>query len=183
MKKILLPSAFLSLALFAGCDTLNQISTTSSQTSTGSTVSASSSGSITQSEATTGIKQALSNGLTNSINALSVKDGFLGNAAVKILMPKEAQNVEKALRSVGLGSLCDQFITSLNRAAESAVKEAAPVFVNSLSQLTVQDAFNILLSGQQDAATSFFKRTTSTTLTTKFSPIVQSALGKNNVNT
>ncbi len=183
MKKILLPSAFLSLALFAGCDTLNQISTTSSQTSTGSTGSASSSGSITQSEATTGIKQALSNGLTNSINALSVKDGFLGNAAVKILMPKEAQNVEKALRSVGLGSLCDQFITSLNRAAESAVKEAAPVFVNSLSQLTVQDAFNILLSGQQDAATSFFKRTTSATLTSKFSPIVQSALGKNNVNT
>jgi len=183
MKKILLPSAFLSLALFAGCDTLNQISTTSPQTSTGSTGSASSSGSITQSEATTGIKQALSNGLTNSINALSVKDGFLGNAAVKILMPKEAQNVEKALRSVGLGSLCDQFITSLNRAAESAVKEAAPVFVNSLSQLTVQDAFNILLSGQQDAATSFFKRTTSTTLTSKFSPIVQSALGKNNVNT
>lgn len=183
MKKILLPSAFLSLALFAGCDTLNQISTTSPQTSTGSTGSASSSGSITQSEATTGIKQALSNGLTNSINTLSAKDGFLGNAAVKILMPKEAQNVEKALRSVGLGSLCDQFITSLNRAAESAVKEAAPVFVNSLSQLTVQDAFNILLSGQQDAATSFFKRTTSTTLTSKFSPIVQSALGKNNVNT
>ncbi|SKB74618.1 Protein of unknown function [Sphingobacterium nematocida] len=138
---------------------------------------------ITQTQAISGIKQALGNGLNNSINALSVKDGFLGNAAVKILMPKEAQQIEKTLRSIGMGSLCDQFVTSLNRAAESAVKEAAPVFVNSLAQMTVSDAFNILLGTQQDAATSFFKRTTSATLTSKFSPIVESALGKNNVST
>ena len=138
---------------------------------------------ITQTQAISGIKQALGNGLNNSINALSVKDGFLGNAAVKILMPKEAQQIEKTLRSIGMGSLCDQFVTSLNRAAESAVKEAAPVFVNSLAQMTVSDAFNILPGTQQDAATSFFKRTTSATLTSKFSPIVESALGKNNVST
>ncbi|ERJ61095.1 DUF4197 domain-containing protein [Sphingobacterium paucimobilis] len=136
---------------------------------------------ITQTEAITGIKQALSNGLTNSINTLSVKDGFLGNAAVKILMPKEAQQIEKTLRSLGMGSLCDKFVVSLNRAAESAVKEAAPVFVSALSQMTVTDAFNILLGSEQDAATSFFKRTTSTALASKFSPIVESALGKNNV--
>jgi hypothetical protein len=82
-----------------------------------------------------------------------------------------------------MGSLCDKFITSLNRAAESAVKEAAPVFVNALSQMTVTDAFNILLGSQQDAATSFFKKTTSSALTARFSPIVQTALGKNNVST
>lgn len=176
--------ATLAVPFFSGCETLNQVATNMPQTTTGTTTTTNSgTGSITQTEAVTGIKQALSNGLTNSINALSVKDGFLGNAAVKILMPKEAQQVEKTLRSVGLGSICDQFITSLNRAAESAVKEAAPVFVNSLSQMTVTDAFNILLGSQQDAATSFFKRTTSTTLTAKFSPIVESALGKNNVNT
>lgn len=138
---------------------------------------------ITQTEAITGIKQALGNGLNNSINVLSVKDGFLGNAAVKILMPKEAQQIEKALRAVGMGSLCDNFIKSLNRAAESAVKEAAPVFVNSLAQMTVTDAFNILLGSQQDAATTFFKRTTSSALTSKFSPIVESALAQNKVNT
>lgn len=175
-----------TLPLFTGCETMSQIASTLPQTTTGTTAAGSSSttstGSITQAEATSGIKQALSNGLNNSINVLSARDGFLGNAAVKILMPKEAQKVEQTLRSVGMGSLVDKFIMSLNRAAEGAVKEAAPVFVNSLSQMTVTDAFNILLSGQQDAATGFFKRTTSQALTAKFSPIVQSALGKNNVN-
>ncbi|MFZ4862511.1 DUF4197 domain-containing protein [Sphingobacterium sp. Mn56C] len=138
---------------------------------------------VTQQEAATGIKQALSNGLMSSINALSVKDGFLGNAAVKILMPAEAQKIEKTLRTVGMGALCDQFINSLNRAAESAVKEAAPVFVSALSQMTVTDAFQILLGTQTDAATNYFKRTTTATLTEKFSPIVASALGQNNVST
>ncbi|TCV20810.1 uncharacterized protein DUF4197 [Sphingobacterium alimentarium] len=98
-------------------------------------------------------------------------------------MPEEARRVEQTLRSAGMGKLVDNFILSLNRAAESAVKEAAPVFVNSLSQMTVTDAFNILLGTQQDAATQFFKRTTSATLTDKFSPIVATALGKHNVNT
>ncbi len=172
-----------TLPLFTGCETVNQIANSLPQQSTGTTgsVGSTSTGSITQKEAASGIKQALSNGLSNSINNLSVKDGFLGNAAVKILMPEEAQRVEKALRSVGMGSLCDKFIQSLNRAAESAVKEAAPVFVNSLSQMTVTDAFNILIGSKQDAATDYFKRTTSATLTSKFSPIVDKALGQNNV--
>lgn len=185
MKTInILALGLISLPLFTGCETMSQIaSTLPPPTNSGATTGSANSGSITQNEAATGIKQALSNGLSNSINALSVKDGFLGNAAVKILMPKEAQQVEKALRSVGMGSLCDKFIMSLNRAAESAVKEAAPVFVNSLSQMTITDAFNILLGSQQDAATTFFKRTTSAALTSKFSPIVESALGKNNVST
>jgi len=136
---------------------------------------------ISSKQAASGIKTALEKGLTTSINSLSAKDGFLGNAAVKILMPAEAQRVEKTLRSVGLGSLCDQFISSMNRAAESAVKEAAPVFVGALSQMTIQDAHAILLSGQQDAATTFFKTSTSNALTEKFSPIINAALGKNNV--
>ena len=99
------------------------------------------------------------------------------------MMPQEAQKIEQVLRSAGMGKLVDNFVLSLNRAAESAVKEAAPVFVSALSQMTVTDAFNILLGTQQDAATSFFKRTTSATLTQKFNPIVESALGKHNVNT
>jgi len=171
-----------TLPLFLGCETMSQIASNMPNTTTGTT-RPSTTGSVTQTEAATGIKQALGNGLNNSINALSIKDGFLGNAAVKILMPAEAQQVEKTLRSIGMGSLVDNFVTSLNRAAESAVKEAAPVFVNSLSQMTVTDAFSILLGAQQDAATTFFKRTTSATLASKFSPIVESALGKNNVST
>lgn len=178
--------AFTAIALpfVTSCETLNQVATNIPQQTSVPTTSTSSPGTtISQTEAVTGVKQALANGLNNSITVLSVKDGFLGNKAVKILMPAEAQKVEQTLRSVGMGTLCDQFITSLNRAAEGAVKEATPIFVHSLSQMTVTDAFTILLGTQQDAATTFFKRTTSASLTQKFSPIVQSALGQNNVNT
>jgi hypothetical protein len=172
-----------SLPLFTGCETMSQIASTLPQTNPGSTTSTTNSnaGTITQTEAATGIKQALNNGLQNSIKTLSANNGFYGDALVKVIMPQEAQKIEQVLRSAGMGKLVDNFVLSLNRAAESAVKEAAPVFVNSLSQMTVTDAFNILLGSQQNAATTFFKRTTSATLTQKFSPIVESALGKNNV--
>jgi len=191
LKNIKLLGLIGTVCILSSCETLNQAGitlpssgTTTTGTNTGgSGTSQTSTGTITQSEATTGIKQALSSGLQESIKTLSLKDGFLGDAAVKILMPAEAKKVETALRAVGMNSLCDQFISSMNRAAESAVKEASTVFVNSLSKMTVNDAFNILLSGQQDAATTFFKKTTSTELTTKFSPIVESAMGKNNVST
>lgn len=167
------------LLLFTQCDTLSQLP--AGNGSSGTATSSSSSSSVSSSEAASGIKQALSQGLDRSIKSLAVKDGFLGNAAVKILMPPEAQKVESALRGIGLGSLCDNLIQSLNRAAESAVNEAAPVFVSALSQLTIRDATNILLSGQPDAATQFFKRTTTDELAKRFSPIVEGALGKHNV--
>ncbi|MDF2479434.1 MAG: hypothetical protein K0S24_4917 [Sphingobacterium sp.] len=137
--------------------------------------------SLSNKDASLGIKQALSNGLNLSIESLAKKDGFLGDAAVKILMPAEAQKVEKTLRAVGMGKLCDQFIQSMNRAAEGAVKEAAPVFLNALSKMTITDATNILLGSKQDAATTFFKTNTSAELTNKFSPVIQSAMGVNNV--
>jgi|SRR5690606_19776469 len=172
------------LPLLTGCETMSQIATTLPQGNPGTTTSSTEANTtITQAEAVTGIKQALNNGLQNSIKTLSATNGFYGDALVKVLMPEEARRVEQTLRSAGMGKLVDNFILSLNRAAESAVKEAAPVFVNSLSQMTVTDAFNILLGTQQDAATQFFKRTTSATLTDKFSPIVATALGKHNVNT
>lgn len=168
---------------FSSCAELQQIPNQTQQEHNTSSTNTSASTSVTTNEANSAIKQALSNGLNNSIKSLSAKDGFLGNAAVKVLMPPEVQKVESTLRSIGMGKVCDQFITSMNRAAENAVKEAAPVFVNALSGMTVQDAMNILLNSQQDAATSFFKSNTSAELTTRFLPIVQSALGKNNVNT
>lgn len=164
------------------CDVLTQLPAAGGATGqAGQPGTSSSSSTVSNTEAAQGIKQALGQGLEKSIQSLSIRDGFLGNAAVKILMPEEAQKVERTLRSVGLGSLCDEFITHLNRAAESAVKEASPVFVSALSQLTVSDAFNILLSGQQDAATNFFKRTTTNQLVGKFSPIVEKAIGEHQV--
>lgn len=155
--------------------------TTTDTTATTASSSSSAVSAITTTEANNALKQALSNGLQASISALAVQDGYLGDAVVKILMPEEAQKVESALRAVGMGSVCDQFITSMNRAAESAVSEASSVFVNSLSNMSIDDAYAILLSEQQDAATSYFKTSTSSELTTKFSPIIQSAMGENNV--
>lgn len=186
LKNIQIFGLISAALLLTSCDALNQGGITlppQGSGSTSSTPSNSNAGTITQTEATTGIKQALNNGLQESIKTLSIKNGFLGDAAVKILMPEEARKVESALRAVGMNKLCDQFIASMNHAAESAVKEASGVFVNSLSKMTVNDAFSILLSGQQDAATNYFKKTTSSELTSKFSPIIQTAMGQNNVST
>lgn len=138
-------------------------------------------GQISQLEAKNALKQALSNGLQASVTSLAVQDGFLGDATVKILMPEEAQRVEKTLRAVGMGSLCDQFISSMNRAAETAVSEAGNVFLNSLSTMSISDVYTILLSGEKNAATNYFKTNTIEELTGKFSPIVESAMGTNNV--
>lgn len=128
-------------------------------------------------EIASGIKQALEIGTSNSADKLSAKDGFLGNMAVKILFPPEAKKVESALRGVGLGSVADNVITSLNRAAEDAAKEAKPIFLAAVKQMTITDATNILM-GKQDAATEYFKRVTTAQLMSKFSPIIGNSLDK-----
>jgi len=130
------------------------------------------------SEISLGIKEALNNGLQQSIQSLSKTDGFLGNQAVKILLPPQVQKAESALRTIGLGSVSDQLITRMNRAAESAVSEAGPVFINALKNLTVTDATNILLSGKENAATTYFQTQTTEELTSKFKPIVIQNLEK-----
>jgi hypothetical protein len=126
-----------------------------------------------------GIKQALEIGTSESADRLSLKDGFFRNAAVKIIFPPEAQKVEKTLRGLGLGSLADNVVLSLNRAAEDAAKEAKPIFVAAVKQMTITDATNILL-GNQNAATDYFKRVTTAQLLSRFSPIVASSLNKVN---
>lgn len=154
--------------LFSSCDTLNK----TAQILTDATANPSAA------EIASGLKQALEAGTATSTSQLSAKDGFLGNLAVKILFPPEAQKVEKTLRSLGLNQLCDNVVTSLNRAAEDAVGQAKPIFVNSIGQMTISDASNILLSKQSDAATQYFKRTTSEQLKDKFKPIIQASLSK-----
>lgn len=123
----------------------------------------------------TALKQALEQGTNKSTDQLSAVNGFFGNAAVKIFFPPEAQKAEKTLRSLGLNKLCDDVILSLNRAAESAAKEAKPIFINAIKQMTLQDVSNILL-GNQDAATQYFKRTTTVQLSAKFKPIIKVSL-------
>ncbi len=169
MKKLALITILSSTLIFSSCDTLNQYSGVINQAL----------GTPSSTEMSLGLKQALELGTGYSTQRLSAKDGYLGNLAVKIFLPEEAKQAEKALRAIGLNSLVDNAITSLNRAAEDAAQEAKPIFVNAIKQMSFQDVTNILL-GKQDAATLYFKRTTSNALAGKFRPIVSSSLNKVN---
>lgn len=122
-----------------------------------------------------GMRDALTQCLTNGANTVSLKDGFLRNLSIKILFPQEARQVEAGLRNLGLGSLCDQAIVKLNRAAEDASKKAKPVFLDALKKITFSDIANILL-GPNNSATTFFKNNTQTQLVSSFSPIVNTSL-------
>ena len=123
------------------------------------------------------LKQALQQGTAKSADKLSAVNGFLGNAEVKILFPPEAQKAEKTLRGIGLGKLCDNVIVSLNRAAENAAKDAKPIFIDAIKKMSITDVSNILL-GQKDAATQYFKNTTTALLAAKFKPVIQASLNK-----
>lgn len=124
-----------------------------------------------------GIKEALQQGVIKSSDQLSAANGFFNNAAVKILFPPQAQRAENTLRKLGFGKLCDNVVLSLNRAAEDAAKEAKPIFISALKQMSLKDASNILL-GSSDAATQYFKRTTTDSLSAKFRPVVHKSLDK-----
>lgn len=150
-------------------------------TGTGNTGSSSSSnkgfGNLSNADIASGLKEALTVGAKNASNKLSITDGFFKNAVIKILMPQEAQQVEKTLRSIGMGSVVDKAILSMNRAAEDAAKQAAPIFINAITSITIQDGLNILKGGN-NAATNYLKGRTTAALTAAFAPVIQKSLNK-----
>jgi hypothetical protein len=121
-----------------------------------------------------GLKEALGKGVSNAVASLGHTGGFLTNAEVKIPMPENLQKVESGLRMAGQGQRVDDFIGSMNHAAEQAVPVAAGVFGDAIQRMTIDDAKGIL-SGPDDSATQYFRRTTQTNLFTRFHPIVQKA--------
>jgi hypothetical protein len=123
------------------------------------------------------LKQALELGATKSADLLSKENGFFGNDAIKLLFPPEAVKAEATLRKFGFNKMCDDAILSLNRAAEAAAKEAKPIFITAVKNMTVKDATNILM-GSKDAATNYFKQTTTDSLTNVFAPVVQKSLDR-----
>jgi hypothetical protein len=133
---------------------------------------------FTQNEAAQAIKEALSKGVTEGVKKVSVTDGYFKNSFIKIPFPKEVKVVETTMRQIGLGSLIDNFVLSLNRAAESAAKAATHIFINYIKQLTITDAINIVSNKQSDAATRFLERTTTEQLVTAFKPSIKTALDK-----
>lgn len=132
---------------------------------------------ITEQEVASGLMEALVQGATNGSDLLSKVNGYLGNPQVKIPFPPEAQKIESTLRDLGMNKMCDDVINSLNRAAENAAIEAKPILINSIRSVTITDAMDILF-GANDAATEYLKKTTTTQLTDKFSPIIESSLNK-----
>lgn len=124
-----------------------------------------------------GLKEALNKGVEKEVSKLTLENGFYKNETVKILMPTELQKVDKALRSVGLSSLPDEGIKLLNRAAEEAVKEATPIFLTAIKQMSIADAKSILM-GKNNAATTYLETKTMQNLYSKFSPVVQENLRK-----
>lgn len=129
---------------------------------------------LSQDQVVNGLKEALGKGVERAVASLGRTNGFLTNMNVKISMPAKLQSVEKGLRVAGQGKLVDDFITSMNRAAEQAVPTAAVVFGDSIEQMSIADAKGIL-GGTNDAATQFFRRTTQTNLHAKFYALVQKA--------
>ncbi len=171
MKRIILLLALLSLSYHADAQIFKQLTdkikgTTKTQ-STGS-------GLLSQTDIAAGLKEALNKGIEKQVTKLTQVDGFYKNEMVKILMPEELQKVDKTLRSMGMGSLADEGIKVMNRAAEDAVKEATPIFVNAVKGMTFTDAKNILM-GNDTAATTYLQGSTSTALYAKFNPVIKTS--------
>lgn len=124
-----------------------------------------------------GLKEALNNGISKQVTKLTATDGFYRNEAVKILLPEELRKVDAGLRRIGLSSLADEGLKVLNRAAEDAVKEAAPIFVDAVRNMTFMDAKTILM-GNESSATNYLQTSTSTALYGKFNPVIKNSFTK-----
>ena len=164
MKKIvLLVSSFFCLS---SCADLQSIMNSTQQ-----------SGALSSVDISNGLKQALELGISQGVDLLSQKDGYYGSSLAKILFPEPLQKVDNTLRSIGLGSLSDEGVKLLNRAAEDAVTEAKPIFINAVKNLSFSDA-TAILTGGKNAATDYLKKTTTQSLIQAFSPKIQASLGK-----
>jgi hypothetical protein len=163
MKKF---SSILIVFLFISCAELQSIATQLPQNSPVGTM-----------DISNGLKEALNNGISKQVTKLTATDGFFGNELVRIALPAELQKVDKTLRDLGFTSLADQGLRVLNRAAEEAVKEAVPVFVDAVKKMSFADARDILM-GADNSATNYLQNTTSKALYSKFNPVVKKSLGK-----
>jgi hypothetical protein len=132
---------------------------------------------LSESDVSAGLREALVNGITKGSDQASRPDGYLKNPLIKIPFPENIQKVEKTLRKVGLDRLVDRFVVSLNRAAEDAAIKAKPIFLSAIKSMTFRDAWGIL-NGEQHAATEYLRRTTADQLYAAFKPAIEQSLAK-----
>jgi hypothetical protein len=160
MKKFL--SFSILVLFFASCDILKAVATDVLTIPTSE-------------EAAGGLKDALNQGVSNGVDVLSARGGFLNNAMYKILLPPDAQKIAEKLRALGMGTQVDNVIARINEGAENAVKTAKPIFVNAVTGMTFNDALGILTGGKS-SATEYLKKTTTESLTEAFKPKIQESL-------
>lgn len=176
MKKIILQATLSAIILTsAGCDVLNDTANAVLTTPQGGANEGTAA--LTNQEVVSGLKEALTVGIKNAVDVTSVTDGFLGNQEIRLPFPESAQKMKVKAEEWGLDSQVDKIVETLNRAAEDASKEAAPIFVNAIKNMSVQDGFKILNDGE-GAATSFLRANTTSELVTAFSPKVQASIEK-----
>jgi hypothetical protein len=133
---------------------------------------------VSNSENISGLKSSLNVGIETAVGLLGKEDGFMKDAALKLLLPEEAQTIVENIKLIPGGqALVDKAVLSLNRAAEDAVKEAVPIFTKAITSMTITDATNILF-GADNAATEYLKKSTGEALRSAFAPKIQSSLGK-----
>ena len=135
---------------------------------------------LSNGDISSGLKQALNSGIKKAVELLGQKNGFLSDQAVKILVPEKLQKVDKLLRSLGQDKIADDFILSMNRAAENAAPHVTDIFVSSIEKMSISDAKNIL-TGPDNAATEYFKNNTSQELQKLIKPYVQKSMAKADV--
>ena len=160
MKRLFYATIF--TLLFASCDVLSTVATDLLTIPT-------------TEEAAGGLKDALSQGFTNGVSALSTKGAFGNNPAIKIVLPADAQKIADRLTAMGMGDQVNSVISKLNEGAENAVATAKPVFLNSVKNMSFKDAMGILTGGK-GSATNYLKQTTTTELTGLFRPQIQASL-------
>jgi len=130
---------------------------------------------LTEAEVGAALKDSLARGISRGAAIASTPDGYLANPRLKIEFPEEVREVEQALRKIGLGKDVDRFVRQLNRSAELAAAKAKPIFIKTITSMTIRDAFEIL-NGEADAATRYLERKTGDDLYREFYPIVRDAL-------
>ncbi|HKL89932.1 MAG TPA: DUF4197 domain-containing protein [Allomuricauda sp.] len=164
MKRLVLCVLMLQLV---GCAELQQVVDQLPQGTTG----------IGNDQIAQGLREALNMGIEKQVNQLTSENGFYKNELVKIMLPEELQKVDKTLRDIGLSGLADEGLRIINRAAEDAVGEATPIFVDAVKGITFNDAKQILL-GNDNAATQYLQQATKTQLYNKFNPIIKNSFQK-----
>ena len=180
LKAIAIASGMLFIGTTAGAGWNDLVKSVEESVRGGGAVADSGAASLTGSEITAGLKEALGVGVERAINLLGQDGGFLDDAAVRIPMPESLQTVEKGLRAAGQDSMADEFVATMNHAAEQAVPETASIFADTIKQMSVDDARQIL-EGPDDAATEYFRDHNQARLSEAILPIVEEATAKTGV--